>query len=144
MITRIHHTGIIVNDIEKLLPFYCDVLGMEVAHDLGILDGSDVVNVFGGRLSKVRLVMLRTGDQILEFLQPVEPPGKPLGDDVQYGEVGQAHIALQVDDVDSAYKRLAEEGVQFICPPQENVGEQKFFYMRDPEGHYLEVFQPPS
>lgn len=144
MITRIHHTGILVNDIEKLLPFYCDVLGMEVAQDVGILDGSDVVNVFGGRLSKVRIVMLRKGDQILEFIQPVEPPGKPLSDDIQYGEVGQTHLALQVDNVESAYKSLAEKGARFICAPQENAGDMKFFYLRDPEGHYLEIFQPPS
>ncbi len=141
MIKAIHHTGIWVHDIDKLVPFYCDVLGMQLMADLGVMSDPVVSTLTGVPDAKVKAVMLQIGGQVWEFLQLVNPPAKPLPDNAPYAQVGRGHIAFEVDDIYEVYKRLEEKGVRLVCPPQqgENV---RFFYLEDPEGQRVEMFQP--
>ncbi|MDP2917259.1 MAG: VOC family protein [Dehalococcoidia bacterium] len=141
MITGIHHTGLIVNDLNKLLPFYCDVLGMEVAVDLGLQDGPEVSLVMGVPGSKIKIVMLQMAGQIFELIQLLNPAGKPMPDDAKFAQVGHSHVAFRVKDIDEVYASLKQKGVQFVCPPQV-IPELKFFYLRDPEGNWIEMIQP--
>ena len=140
MVTKIHHTGFIVSDIEKLLPFYRDILGMEVVADLGVIGGPVNEAVMGIPGSEVKIVMLQMGGQTVEFVQLVTPPGQPIPDDAQYAKVGRSHIAFEVDDIKAIYKRLEEKGIRFVCPPQQIPG-MTFFYLRDPEGLWVEMVQ---
>jgi catechol 2,3-dioxygenase-like lactoylglutathione lyase family enzyme len=141
MITGIHHTGIWVSDIQKLLPFYCDILGMEITQDSGVMSGPAVATLTGVRGARVRAVMLQMGGQAWEFLELVTPDAKPLPDDAPYAQVGRGHIAFQVDDIEATYKALEEKGVRFVCTPQEAKGV-KFCYFRDPEGLQVEIVEP--
>ncbi|MFB6266838.1 MAG: VOC family protein [Halodesulfurarchaeum sp.] len=60
-------------------------------------------------------------------------------DDRTY-DLGDAwgHIALRVADVDRAYARLMESGVEDYRPPDENPG---YAFVRDPDGHEIEIVE---
>jgi catechol 2,3-dioxygenase-like lactoylglutathione lyase family enzyme len=143
MTMGIYHFGIIVSNIDRLLPFYCDILGMKVADDWGVMSSPDVAAVTGIPDAKIRIVMLQMGDQTWELIQMVSPPGKPLPEDTPYAEVGHAHIAFQVDNVEDTCEYLKEKGIRIVCAPQE-IGGKKFFYCRDPEGLWVEFIEEIS
>jgi len=48
------------------------------------------------------------------------------------------HHALAVDDVDAACAQLAEAGLRLEVPPQEYYWGRSA-YLRDPDGHLLEI-----
>ena len=135
---EIHHTGIWVSDIDKLLPFYRDVLGMEFEKDMGIMSGPIVGTLTGIPDSTVRAVFLKMGNQRWEFLQLVTPRAKPLPADTPYAQVGRGHIAFEVEDPEAVYEELKGKGVRFVSAPQKSEGV-RFFYLQDPEGGRVEI-----
>jgi glyoxylase I family protein len=51
---------------------------------------------------------------------------------------GMRHIAISVDDFDSAYQRLREQGVTLEGEPYSNQGNRLAFF-RDPDGNLLHL-----
>ena len=141
MFKRIVHMGLIVNSIDRALPFYRDVFGMRVKADFGLQTGPEVPEIMGLPEAQVRIVMLELEGQLVELIEIVQPKREPIHGDTPYGEVGHSHLAFQVDDVDAAYRYLQERGVEMVIPPQE-IPEQKFFYLRDPDNQWVEVVEP--
>lgn len=141
MIKGIHHSGIWVTDIEKLLPFYRDFLGLRVILDPEVMSGPIVDTLTGIPDAKVKAVILEVHGRAWEFLQLVEPPSKPLSP--PYAQPGRGHICFEVLDIQEAYQKLQGKGVTFICPPQE-FPELKMFYFEDPEGNRVEFVELPA
>jgi len=143
MITKIHHTGIWVKDIDKLLPFYRDFLGMKVVLDMEVPSSpiSDTVKGIPG--ARVKAVILEMNSQAWELLQLVEPKHTPVFPDAPYAIVGRGHLCFQVEDIQVAYKRLEERGVKFVCAPQKMPG-LKMFYFLDPGGNMVEMIEPET
>ena len=57
-------------------------------------------------------------------------------------EIGIAHIAFTVDDVNAAYDRLKNEGVSFISAPKVSPdGYAKVAFCRAPEGTFVELVE---
>ena len=142
MITGVHHTGVIVSSIEKVLPFYRDTLGMKVTAKLGVQDGPEVPIIMGIPNAKVDIVMLQIGGQTFELIQLVNPVGKAIPSETPFGQVGHGHIAYQVDNIRDAYRTLKQKGVKVVLPPQEIPGVMEFFYVRDPDGLWVELVHP--
>jgi methylmalonyl-CoA/ethylmalonyl-CoA epimerase len=82
---RIDHVGVAVRDIETALPFYVDVLGMQVSVDVILADGS------------ARLAYLEAGDTTLQLVQPLLP-GSVADFLASHGE-GLHHVCFAVADV---------------------------------------------
>ena len=61
MITKLNHIGIAVSSLEKAIPFYRDVLKMN-------MKGSEVLED-----QKVRLATFETGGTVIELLEPTGP-----------------------------------------------------------------------
>jgi glyoxylase I family protein len=53
---------------------------------------------------------------------------------------GMRHIAISVDDFDSAYRQLKENGVAMEGEPYSNEGNRLVFF-RDPDGNFLHLIQ---
>jgi len=53
---------------------------------------------------------------------------------------GYDHLALEVEDVDAAYKELKEEGITFTIPPTDVVNGRMAF-LKGPDGITIELFQ---
>src|SRR5688500_109215 len=94
--TRIAHIGVAVRDLEELLPFYRDILGLpETA--LADSDGA-------------RIVGLVAGESLVELLE-ADSPGTPIGRFVGKRGPGIHHVCFAVDDLDRTLERCRAAGV---------------------------------
>ena len=95
----IAHIGIAVQDLDAILPFYRDLLGLgEVP-----LDDSD----------GARIVGLAAGESLVELLESSDP-ASPIGKFVAGRGPGIHHICFAVDDLDAALERCRATGVRLI------------------------------
>lgn len=99
MTTRIAHIGIAVEDVERILPFYRDILGLPAVplHDA---DGA-------------RISGLAAGESLVELLQPNESES-PVGKFLATRGPGIHHICFAVDDLDAVLDRCRTAGIQLI------------------------------
>ena len=98
---KIDHIGIAVSSIEERLKFYEETLGLH-------LEGVETVES-----QKVKTAFIPCGDSELELLESTADDGAVARFIEKNGE-GIQHIALRVDDIDSALEELKERGVRLI------------------------------
>lgn len=142
------HTGFTVQDVERSLAFYRDLLGMHLVsrYETAAPYVGQVTGFAGARL-KIALLKLGPEDlHTLELLQYVSHPGAPT--DRATNRPGNGHLALRVDDLAAWYERLAAAGVEFRSPGPVpsiegmNAGASAVS-LRDPDGFTIELVQPP-
>lgn len=146
-LTSVAHTGFTVQDLERSIAFYRDLLGMQLVHqrDTTAPYVSQVTGFAGARL---KIALLKVGPEdphTLELLQYVSHPGEPT--DRATNRPGNGHLALRVDDLQAWYHRLSAAGVKFRSPAPVpltdgvNAGAYAV-YLRDPDGFTIELIQP--
>ena len=141
MIKTIRHTGIIVTKMDRALEFYRDLLGMEVVLDKE-QEGEYFAKVVALEGVRMRVVMLQVPDgnkvELFEFYShPKKAPEK-----VETSDIGCSHIAIAIDDLDAAYEKFSQKGIQFNCPPiMSPDGYAKVAYCHDPDGTIIELVQ---
>src|SRR5688500_9588726 len=96
---RIAHVGIAVESLDRLLPFYRDVLGLPEVP----LDDADGARIAG----------LRAGESLVELLEP-ESPDTPIGKFVAKRGPGIHHICFAVDDLTATLDRCRRAGIRLI------------------------------
>lgn len=146
---RIDHVGVTVSNLERSLAFYCGVLGLR---HLGTstLDDPGVAALLGLEGARVTIADLDAGDgRIVELIRYHAPDARPIA----YASSNPAsmHIALAVDDLDAARKRLDAAGATVISKrpltitdPGGRWDDARCLYIRDPDGAILELVQRPS
>lgn len=97
--TRIAHIGIAVDALDRILPFYRDLLGMPEEP----LDDADGARIAG----------LRAGDSLVELLEAATPDS-PIGRFVSRRGPGIHHICFAVDDLKATLDRCRRAGVRLI------------------------------
>lgn len=97
--TRIAHIGVAVDAIDRILPFYRDVLGLP-EEPLDDADGS-------------RIAGLRAGESLVELLE-ARLPDSPIGRFVAKRGPGIHHICFAVDDLPGALERCRRAGIRLI------------------------------
>lgn len=118
------YTVVIVADLDRTLAFYVDVLGLELAHRSG------------------PFAQLRTGTTRLAFFareamaETLDAPLVPPAADAPGFELG-----FKVDDVDAAFAALVAAGAPPATPPTTRPWGQRTAYVRDPDGHLIELAQ---
>jgi lactoylglutathione lyase len=143
-ITKPHHMGLQVRDLERSLAFYRDVLGFEVvfawnprAPYIGELVGYPDVDLHAAILRPPN------SDVMLELLEYRNVERTPV--DTSTANPGTAHIAFFVDDLDGLYAELAARGVASVSPPvTPTIGPNeggRAVYMLDPDGIRVELIQ---
>ncbi len=146
MVAGLHHTGYTVEDLDRSVVFYRDLLGCEL---LGIQErqGGYLAAVVGYPDAHVRMAHLRAGESahIIELFQYVAPEPGTLK--LEPRKVGTAHLCFVVEDLDTTYARLLAAGVEFISAPVDvdtcaDAGGRAL-YLRDPDGIPMELFQLP-
>jgi len=84
--------------------------------------------------------------QSLEVVQYLTHAGEP--SDQSTNRPGNSHLCLLVDDLQAACDAMRANGVQFKSEPVTiTTGPNEgglVVYFSDPDGHVLELFQPPK
>jgi len=141
------HTGITVENLERSLAFWRDVLGFELshtAHQTGEL-AKEITGVAG---AEIKLAVVKTpGSHKIELLEYLAPPDRKQVA-LRPCDVGSVHVALLVDDLDAVLERISASDWKAAGKPQmltsgPNVGK-RVVYVRDPDGTTIEFMQPPQ
>ncbi len=143
-ITRAHHTGFTVRSLERSLAFYCDILGFELAFQwnpqapyIGELVGYPAVDLHGAIL---RLPGTDVCLELLEYRNIAQ-----VAVDMGNGNVGNGHIAFNVDNLLELYALLTAKGVKSVSPPvTPTIGPNKggkAIYLIDPDGFRVELIE---
>ncbi|WP_350351663.1 VOC family protein [Microbacterium sp. A8/3-1] len=136
-VARLGHVGIAVEDIDRSVAFYTEVLGMrltemfrygadEVGHGTAVLAGAFVrgdADTIHHRLS------------IFTLRDAAEAPGART--------LGLHHIAFEMDSSDdlvALYNRFVEVGAPIVNARIGGPGNQPRFYGIDPDGNLLEFY----
>ncbi|HEU0207215.1 MAG TPA: VOC family protein [Pseudolysinimonas sp.] len=141
----VHHTGIIVKNLDRSIYFYHDLLGLDFQSEPSPwFSGPELAEGVGVPGASLRQVNLTTGDGVVELL---EYGNRPEGDDTvpPQNRLGSSHVALRVDDIASTVAELQAKGIQFLTPP--NVVDDgtlagwRWNYFLDPDGYTIELVQ---
>jgi catechol 2,3-dioxygenase-like lactoylglutathione lyase family enzyme len=115
---------IVSEDVERSRRFYTEVLGGEVVLEgeptiVALANGWVIINVGGGPTEDKPTVTLeapRDLDRVSAFLN------------------------IRVADIQAIYHDWSSRGAEFLTPPQDR-GREIRCYLRDPDGHLIEVGQ---
>ena len=141
------HTGITVSNLERSLSFWRDGLGFEFSH-AAHQRGEMAEQITGVKGAEIKLAVLKTpGGHKIELLEYIAPMDRKRAN-VQPCDVGSAHVALLVDDLEAALDRIAASGWKAAGNPQTlmkgpNAGK-RVVYVRDPDGTTIELMQVTS
>jgi catechol 2,3-dioxygenase-like lactoylglutathione lyase family enzyme len=115
---------IVSDDVERSRRFYTDVLGGETVLEgeptiVALANGWVIINVGGGPTDDKPAVTLEAPhdlDRVSGFLN------------------------IRVADIQAVYEDWSARGAEFLTPPQDRGAEIRC-YLRDPDGHLIEVGQ---
>jgi catechol 2,3-dioxygenase-like lactoylglutathione lyase family enzyme len=147
MIRGIHHTSISTGDLDRLLTFYRDLVGIPVLF-VADFSGDEIEAITALPGAKGKVAMLRAANahiELFEYAEPVPKSGDPARPVCNHG---LTHLCFDVVDLPSEYERLKAAGVPFHCPPQWlGKGTVLTTYARDPDGNvveFQEILNPKS
>jgi catechol 2,3-dioxygenase-like lactoylglutathione lyase family enzyme len=149
LVQAVESVGHTVSDMERSVAFYTKVLSFEIVSDVEVLgDNYDrLQGIFGLRM---RVVLLRLGNEFIELTEYLTPRGRPAPLPSRSNDGWFQHVAIIVSDMDKAYQVLRQHKVEHVSPePQRlpdwnrNVSGIRAFYFKDPDGHPLEVLEFP-
>lgn len=139
MIRGMHHVGVHVHDMDRMIQFYGEAFGFElVGEPFQWRDDEFIDRIVDVPGSAARGCMLRAGTCYMELFQysaPAPDSIKPLS---PYDK-GYTHFCVDVTDIESEYTRLKSVGMTFSEPAPIDVGHVKSIYGRDPEGNVIEI-----
>ncbi len=115
---------VVASDVERSRRFYAEVLGGEVVMEgepsvVALANGWIIINVGGGPTDDKPSVTLEAPtdrDRVSAFLN------------------------VRVADVQAVYEQWTARGAEFLTPPIDR-GPELRCYLRDPDGHLIEVGQ---
>jgi catechol 2,3-dioxygenase-like lactoylglutathione lyase family enzyme len=115
---------IVARDVARSRDFYRDVLDGKVVREgeptiVKLANGWVTINVGGGP----------TDDKPDVVLEPPTDPHRT-----------SAFLNIRVADIQLAYRDWSSRGAEFLTPPTDR-GSELRCYMRDPDGHLIEVGQ---
>ena len=149
-VNAVRAIGLTVSDLDRSVEFYTEVLTFERIGETEV-SGPEVDRLQGVFGVRMRVARLRLGDEEIELTEYVTPRGRPAPVDARSNDRWFQHIAIIVRDMDRAYARLREHGVEHVSPePQRlpdwnpNAGGIEAFYFKDPDGHPLEILAFPA
>ena len=115
---------IVSGDVERSRRFYTDVLGGETVLGgepsiVALANGWIIINVGGGPTDDKPTVTLET---------PPDP------------DRTSSFLNIRMADIQAVYADWSQRGAEFLTPPQDRGAEIRC-YVRDPDGHLIEVGQ---
>ena len=125
---KIKLTGVFVDDQDKALTFYVDVLGFIKKEDMPV-----------GEFKWLTVVSPEGPDDIELLLEPNENPAAKTYQQAIFDQ-GIPAAAFAVDDIHQEYERLKERGVEFSMEPTES-GPAILAIFNDTCGNLIQLYQ---
>ena len=131
MLTKIHHVGIVVRNLDAAYAFYRDALSLPVHKEAIIQDQG------------VRAALLTIGESEIELLEPIAPGTGVARFLAQRGE-GLHHLCFETDDVGQEMETAKQRGVTLIDqqPRAGLAGMICFLHPKSNHGVLIEYAQP--
>ena len=125
---RINLAGVFVNDQQKALSFYTEILGFRLKHNIPL-----------GEYAWITVVSEEAPEGTELVLEPAEHPAvgpfrKALVED------GIPYTAFAVDDVRAEHERLVAKGVRFVQPPTD-LGNVIIAVFDDTCGNLIQIME---
>jgi catechol 2,3-dioxygenase-like lactoylglutathione lyase family enzyme len=115
---------IVTADVERSRRFYADVLGGEV-----LLAGEPAIVALANSWIIINVGGPPTDDKPTVTLEPPRDPDRV-----------SSFLNIRVADINAVYEQWRDRGAEFLTPPTDR-GTELRCYMRDPDGHLIEVGQ---
>ena len=148
MIRALNHINLVVSNLERSVQFYTDLLGFKEVRRAH-LDGKWIESIIGLKnvCANVVYLLAPEGEPRLELLCYESPKGEAIPVNSQANTIGLRHIALRVNDIQKAVKRLKDAGVTIIGETVDvpesvvthDAGHKILCYFLDPDGILLEL-----
>lgn len=134
---EIHHTGLVVTDLEEALSFYRDALGFDVVEEF-TLSGDGIGTAIGIDGVSGDFAHLDVGGSRLELIE-YEPAGEDARPDA-INQIGATHLGFEVEDIDNFYAELPDDTEPISGPQEVDIGVEVLFFS-DPDGNFVEVLE---
>jgi glyoxylase I family protein len=126
---RIKLTSIMVDDQDKALRFYTDVLGFRKKHEIPV-----------GEFKWLTVVSPEGPDDVELSLEPNANPAGKAFQEAMFTQ-GIPLAAFEVSDLQSEYARLVKHGVAFTREPT-RTGPVTIAILSDTCGNLIQLYQP--
>jgi len=125
---KLNHIGIGVKNVEQATKLWTEVFGIKAKPP--VTEGD------------MKVVMLQLGDIMVELLAPIGDQGVMARFLEKRGE-GLHHVCFEVDDIYSAMKELAAQGIELVDKePREGAeGKIAFIHPKSTHGVLTEIVQ---
>ena len=131
-IRLIDHVVIRVQNLERMMDFYCDVLGCRLERGPG----------------KNGFAKLRAGDSLIDLVDAAGPLGRQDGGRPHHDGGNMDHVCLQVQpwDADAISAHLKKHDVEVgdVVTRYGALGSGPSLYIKDPEGNGVELKGTPN
>ena len=127
-LSQLDYVVLVVTDLDRSLRFYCDVLGLPLGHRSG---------------AYAQLATGRTRLAMYERAAMASTVGFEVS--IPPADAAAFELGFKVDNVDEAFAAIVGSGAEPVTPPTDRPWGQRTAYVRDPDGHLVELAQdgPP-
>lgn len=101
MLKKIDHIGVAVQDIEKSIPLFRDILGIPLK------------NVYESDTIKTKIAFFPLGDSTIELIEAMDP-SSPVAKFIQKRGEGIHHICFGVENVEAALRHFEAQGIELL------------------------------
>jgi catechol 2,3-dioxygenase-like lactoylglutathione lyase family enzyme len=115
---------VVSSDVGRSRRFYAEILGGEV-----LLDGEPTIIALANSWIVINAGGPPTDDKPTVTLEPPRDPDRV-----------SSFLNIRVADINGVYEQWRARGADFLTPPTDR-GHELRCYMRDPDGHLIEVGQ---
>jgi catechol-2,3-dioxygenase len=134
---RIGHVGLVARDLERMVRFYCDVIGMRVTDRMSFPESSPIRDGVWLRINSDHHVI-----SVFDLREAVEQAPPPQ-DSYPVPTAGLHHLAFEMasfEDLRGAARVVREQQVPLQGMRTGGPGCQLRLYMWDPEGNIVELY----
>lgn len=136
----VNHVAFGVSNIEKSTAYYKSLGFTETLFDF---DGYfDAFAIWFPKLVKMKERILANYHGASIELVEQTPPSEDLKG--EWGRIGPMEFSIEVDNIDTAFEFLHNNGINFVCPPQTikvPSGEWKYAYIVEPDNLYVSLIE---
>lgn len=131
MLRKIHHVGIVVDELAKAMSFWRDLLGLALVKTAVVQDQG------------VKAALLKAGESEIELLEPLSPESG-VGRFLSRRGGGLHHVCFETEDVQAELNQARAKGIQLIDqqPRPGLAGMICFLHPKATRGVLVEYAQP--